>query len=63
MRPDTQTGITVNYRQGKKVFTVDTNKATHNNRILRDLSGYEKRKFENRLVLENAKEPIKVIYY
>lgn len=48
--------------QGRKVLTVDTKKANYQGKKWQTLSNYEKRKFENLVVLTNAKDMPKVIY-
>ena len=48
--------------QGRKVLTVDTKKATYQGKPYQSLSNFQKRKFENLVVLTNAKDRPKVIY-
>jgi len=48
--------------QGRKVLTVDTKKAEYQGKKYRDLSNFQKRKFENLVVLTNAKDRPKIIY-
>ena len=59
-----QRGVTGHYRQGKLVFEIDTKVARFKGRKIKDLSAYDKRKFDNALYLENAyeKKPIKMLY-
>lgn len=48
--------------KGKKVLVVDTKEADWKGTKHEDLNRYEKRKFENRLVITNAKEKVRIIY-
>ena len=48
--------------QGRKVLMVDTKKATYQGKLYQSLSNFQKRKFENLVVLSNAKDRPKVIY-
>lgn len=47
---------------GRNVLVVDTKKATYQGQKYRDLSNYQKRKFENLVFLNNAKDRPKIIY-
>ena len=47
---------------GTKVISIDTKKAEYQGRKYKDLSNYQKHKFENLVFLNNAKERPKIIY-
>ena len=48
--------------QGRKVLTVDTKKAEYQGKKWQTLSNYQKKKFDNLVVLTNAKDRPKIIY-
>lgn len=54
--------IETQQRNGYKVFTVDTAKATYQGMPWHSLGDFGKRKFENLLVLIESKGPAKVLY-
>jgi hypothetical protein len=47
---------------GRKVLTVDTQKATYQGKKWATLSDFQKRKLENLVFLNNAKDRPKIIY-
>ena len=59
---DLPQGVTGHYRQGEFVFEVEGDRATYKGRNWRDLSTFDKRKFENLLFLKYPKELPKFLY-
>lgn len=56
--------IKTDYRQGVKVYEIDTRKATYRHTPVRLLDSRQKRKFENLLVLlDEERIPKKFIYH
>ncbi len=56
-------GIKITHRGDFKVIEVDVNLAKYQGIVWKELSEFQKRKYENYLVLSNnTKEPIKFIY-
>ena len=49
-------------KDGTKVISIDTKKANYQGKPWQTLSDYQKRKFENLVVLNNAKDRPKIIY-
>jgi hypothetical protein len=49
-------------QDGTKVISIDTKKATYQGKEWRTLSDWQKRKFENLVVLNNAKDRPKIVY-
>jgi hypothetical protein len=49
-------------KSGFKCFVVNTNEAKYKNIKWKDLGSFGKRKFENLLVLSNAKQRTKILY-
>lgn len=54
--------IVEHFRKGIKVLEVFTKRATYKGKNWIYLSDYDKRKYENLLIIENSQEPIKIIY-
>lgn len=48
--------------RGKKVLVVDTHDAEWKGKRHEELNRFEKRKFDNHLVISNAKERVRIIY-
>lgn len=48
--------------EGRNVLIVDTKKATYQGRKWKDLSDFQKRKLENLVFLNNAKDRPKIVY-
>lgn len=49
-------GVTGHYRQNKLVFEIDIHKTEYKGRIWKNLSTFDKRKFENTLFLSHPKD-------
>lgn len=54
--------ITAHFRRGFRVLEVNCKKATYKGKPWYRLSTFDKRKYENLLVIENSQEPVKIIY-
>ena len=55
-------GVVGHYRKDRLVFEVDTDKQFYKGRKWKELSNFDKRKFENLLFLQHPKERPHFIY-
>jgi hypothetical protein len=56
------TGIQERKGRGHHVFEVDTKRATYRGRKYKELSSFERRKFENLVLLSAMPEPTAILY-
>jgi hypothetical protein len=61
--PHTIAAKKVREKDGFSVYEVDTKHSTYFGKKWRDLNSFDKRKFENLLVLSAAPERVKVLYH